>query len=75
MFTAIKLLVVAAIWFKKIHSSFPKLYCYSSVWNLFIPAKSALQQTHKIRIKNMLNKFKYNPQQQCKMFKWIFQTD
>jgi len=26
MFTAIKLLVVAAIWFKKIHSSLPKLY-------------------------------------------------
>jgi len=25
MFTAIKLLVVAAIWFKKIHSSLPKL--------------------------------------------------
>jgi len=37
MFTAIKLLVVAAIWFKKIHSSIPKLYfelCYCSIHNL-----------------------------------------
>jgi len=35
MFTAITLLVVAAIWFKKIHSSLPKLYFLNCVLSFF----------------------------------------